>query len=76
MESRSVGVLECRLGDCTAEALRPRSREFLIKRFSELCELWASAVNTSSQKPGITRKAGKQTGEWTVGVIARWSAVL
>jgi hypothetical protein len=34
------------LGDCTAEA---RSKEFLIKKYSELCELCASAVNTPSQ---------------------------
>jgi len=38
---------EAGLGDCTAEA---RSKEFLIKKFSDLCELGASVVNTSSQK--------------------------
>jgi hypothetical protein len=27
-----------------------RSKEFLIKKFSDLCELGASVVNTSSQK--------------------------
>jgi hypothetical protein len=32
------------LGDCTAEARRARSKEFLIKKNSELCELCASAV--------------------------------
>ena len=30
------------LGDCTAEARRARSKEFLIKKYSELCELCAS----------------------------------
>ena len=38
-----------RLGDCTAEALRARSKEFLIKKYSELCELCASVVNIPSQ---------------------------
>ena len=38
MECWSVG-----LGDCTAEARKgARSKEFLAKRFSELCELCAS----------------------------------
>ena len=37
-------------GDCTAEARRARSKEFLIKKFPELCELCASVVNTSSQE--------------------------
>jgi len=37
------------LGYCTAEALRARSKEFLIKKYSELCELCASVVNVSSQ---------------------------
>jgi hypothetical protein len=37
------------LGDCTAEARRARSKEFLIKKYSELCELCASVVNTPSQ---------------------------
>ena len=41
------------LGDCTAEAQRARSKEFLIKKYSELCELCASAVNIPSQE---TRK--------------------
>jgi hypothetical protein len=27
------------LGNCTAEALRTRSKTFLIKKFSDLCEL-------------------------------------
>jgi hypothetical protein len=27
------------LGDCTAAALRARSKEFLIKKHAELCEL-------------------------------------
>jgi hypothetical protein len=35
------------LGDCTAEARRTRSKEFLIQKFSDLCELRASVVNTS-----------------------------
>ncbi len=49
---------EVRLADCTAKApfdvaqdgLRTRSKELLIKNFSDLCELGASVVNTSSQK--------------------------
>jgi hypothetical protein len=41
---------EAGLGDCTAEARRTRSKESLIKKFSDLCELGASVVNTSSQK--------------------------
>jgi hypothetical protein len=36
---------EAGLGDCTAEARRTRSKEFLIKKFSDLCELRASAVS-------------------------------
>ena len=32
----------------TAEALRTRSKEFLIKKFSELCELCVSVVKTVS----------------------------
>ena len=36
MEWRSV---ECRLGDCVVEALETQSNEFLVKKFSELCEL-------------------------------------
>jgi methylated-DNA-[protein]-cysteine S-methyltransferase len=31
----------------------------LIKKFSDLCELGASVVNTSHRKPGITRKKGE-----------------
>jgi len=31
--------------ELTAEARRARSKEFLIKKYSELCELCASAVN-------------------------------
>jgi len=41
------------IGDCTAEA---RRKEFLIKKYSELRELCASVVNTSSQE---TRKYPK-----------------
>jgi hypothetical protein len=37
------------LGDCTAKALRAQSKEFLIKKYSDLCELCASAVNIPSQ---------------------------
>ena len=40
-------------GDCTAEARRPRSKEFLVKKYSELSELCASVVNIPSQE---TRK--------------------
>jgi hypothetical protein len=44
--------LSCEAGlrDCTAETRRTRSKEFLINKFSDLCELCASAVNISSQK--------------------------
>jgi hypothetical protein len=35
-----------RLGGRTAEARRARTKEFLIKKYSELCELCASVVNT------------------------------
>jgi hypothetical protein len=35
------------LGHCTAEALRARSNEFLIKKYSELCELGTFVVNIS-----------------------------
>ena len=31
---------EAGLGDCTAEARRTRSKEFLGKKFSDLCELY------------------------------------
>jgi hypothetical protein len=52
LELRGVFRLSCeaRLGDCTAEAQRTQSKKFLVKKFSDLCELCASAVNTSSQK--------------------------
>ena len=33
------------IGDFTAEALRSRSKEFLLKKYSELCVLCASVVN-------------------------------
>ncbi len=36
-------------GYITAEARRARSKEFLIIKHSELCELCASAVNTASR---------------------------
>ena len=54
------------LGDCTAEALRARSKEFLTKRFSELCELWASVVNNSSKE---TRNNPKGRGRKTEPVM-------
>ena len=54
MECWNVG-----LGDCTAEALRTRSKEFLVKKFSELCELGASVVNTALQE---TRNNPKSRG--------------
>jgi len=38
---------EARLGDLTAETRRARSKEYLIKKFSELCELCPSVVNSS-----------------------------
>ncbi len=38
-----------RLGNCTAEAPRTRSKELLIKKFSDLRELCVSVVNTFSQ---------------------------
>ncbi len=47
---RSWLFCEPGLGDCTAEARRTRRKEFLIKKYSELCELCASVVNTSSQE--------------------------
>ncbi|MBM2802796.1 MAG: hypothetical protein HW419_689 [Deltaproteobacteria bacterium] len=40
---------EAGLGVCTAEARRARSKEFLINKYSELCELCVSVVNTPSQ---------------------------
>ena len=43
----------------TAEARRARREEFLIKKYSELCELCASVVNTPSQE---TRKSRKKRG--------------
>jgi hypothetical protein len=41
---------EAGLGDCTAEA---QSKEFLIKKFSDLCELRASVVKILHGKLGI-----------------------
>jgi hypothetical protein len=35
---------EADLGELTAEARRTRSKEFLIRKYSELCELCASVV--------------------------------
>jgi hypothetical protein len=37
------------LGDYTAETRRAPSKEFLIKKHSELCELGVSVVNIASQ---------------------------
>jgi hypothetical protein len=34
---------------------RARSKEFLIKKFSELCELWASVVILLHRKAEITK---------------------
>jgi hypothetical protein len=39
---------EAGLRDPTAEAQSARSKEFLLKKFSDLCELGASAVSTLS----------------------------
>ena len=55
---------EAGLGDCTAETpfdvaqgkLRTRSKDFLINKFSDLCELCASVVNILHRKAGITEK--------------------
>jgi hypothetical protein len=41
---------EAGLGNHTAEARRAQSEEFLIKKFSELCELRVSVVISSSQE--------------------------
>jgi hypothetical protein len=41
-----------RFGDYTTEALRSRCKEFLIKKYSELCELCASVVNILQRKLG------------------------
>jgi hypothetical protein len=38
-----------KFGYLTAEALRARRKEFLIKKYSELCDLCSSVVNTLSQ---------------------------
>ena len=40
---------EAGLGVCTAAARRARSKEFLINKYSELCELCVSVVNTPSR---------------------------
>ena len=47
---------EAGLGNYTAEARRTRSKESLIKKFSDLCELGASVVNTSSQETRNKKK--------------------
>jgi hypothetical protein len=47
--TRSSGFpVKTGLEDCTAEARRTPRKEFLIKKFSDLCELGASVVNSSS----------------------------
>ena len=63
------------LGDCTAEApfdvaqdrLRAGSKEFLTKRFSELCELWGSVLNNSSKETQNNQESAariSQTISW------------
>ena len=55
---------EARLGDCTAEApfdcaqdrLQARSKEFLIKKYSEICELCALWGIFLHMKPGRIQK--------------------
>jgi hypothetical protein len=37
--------------ELTAETRRALSKEFRIKKYSELCELWVSVVNASSTNP-------------------------
>src|SRR5262245_36122052 len=41
-----------RLGDCTAEALRAGSKDFLIKKYSELYELVSLWLIRPDRKPG------------------------
>ena len=62
------------LGDCTAEARRSRSKEFLVKKYSELSELCASVVNIPSQE---TRKRQKYFGALgaTKGILPREGAL-
>jgi hypothetical protein len=43
------------LGNCIAEVPRAQSKEFLIKKLSDLCELCASVVDILHRKPGINR---------------------
>jgi hypothetical protein len=38
------------IGDCTAETLRTQSKEFLINKYSDLCELGVSVVKISSHE--------------------------
>ena len=59
-EDWSNGVLECwsaGLGDCTAEALRAQSKEFLIKKYSDLCELGREKKSPSALRPGSGQTA-------------------
>ena len=49
-----LGCSDVTLGDYTAEARRTRSKEFLIRNYSELCELCASVVNTPSQETHLS----------------------
>ena len=46
------------------DRLRMRSKEFLIKKLSDLCELCASAVNTSSQKTRNSQKIYRGAGDY------------
>ena len=58
------------------EARRTQSKEFLIKKFSDLCELCASAVNTSSQKTRNSREnKGRITG-WLPRLVGRVPATV
>jgi len=43
-------LYEAGLGVCTAEAQRAQSKEFSIIKYSELCDLRVSVVNTSPQE--------------------------
>jgi hypothetical protein len=43
------------VGDCTAEARRTRSKEFLAKKLSDLCELRASVVKDLHTGCGTTK---------------------
>jgi hypothetical protein len=58
------------LGDCTAEARRARSKEFLIKKYSELCDLCTTIVDS-------LRGSRKLSGIWNIrtqGIDSRQGA--